>query len=152
MKLDAPMEISLRLFQVLARTFRVISEHSLRSIKSFGLNLTEFAVLELIYHNGPQPLGAIGSRLMMVSGGVTYVIDKLEQSGYITRRPSPNDRRVIYACLTDKGAELMKQIYPEFAQSLHEVLDGMTREEKEQLIHFLEKLGESVQKNKKVNG
>jgi MarR family 2-MHQ and catechol resistance regulon transcriptional repressor len=146
MKPEESTEISLRLFQILARTFRVISEQILLSIRPFGLNLTEFAVLELIYKNGPQSLGAIGSHLLMVSGGVTYVVDKLEQSGYLTRRHSPKDRRVIYACLTDRGTAFMERIYPEFARTLNEMLEGMSREEKEQLMDLLKKLEESAQK------
>ena len=59
-----------------------MSEHSIRDSKEHGFNPTEFAVLELLYTRGPQKLQQIGSRLLLVSGNVTYVIDKLERNGF----------------------------------------------------------------------
>lgn len=42
------VELSLRLFRVLSRAYRSVAEHSARDIKTYGLNQTEFAVLELL--------------------------------------------------------------------------------------------------------
>ena len=80
-------ELALHLFKVLSQAYHSVIEHSIRLSKKNGFNPTEFAVLELLYQQGPQPLQVIGSRLLMVSGGVTYVVDKLEKSGLLYRQP-----------------------------------------------------------------
>jgi len=138
---DPSIERSLRLFRVLNRAFRSVSEHSVRDIKTYGLNQTEFAVLELLFHKGPIPLQQIGSRLLILSGGVTYTVDKLEKSGYVARRPCKEDRRVIFAEITEKGKQQMEEIFPKHARSLHHAMSGLTDEEKEQAIELIKKLG-----------
>ena len=106
-------------------------------------------MLELLYHTGPQPLQAIGSRLLLVSGGVTYVVDKLEKNGLIYRKPCEKDRRVIFATLTEEGKKRMEAIYPEYTERISNVLAGVNWEEKEQLIYLLKKMG--LQAEEKLN-
>ncbi|WP_199622298.1 MarR family winged helix-turn-helix transcriptional regulator [Paenibacillus alkalitolerans] len=138
------VERSLHLFRVLARAFGSISEISVRDIKSYGLNSTEFAVLELLYHKGPIPLQKIGARLLILSGGVTYTIDKLEKAGYVSRRNCETDRRVIYAEVTGKGRELMDRIFPKHALALHKALSGLNDEEKQLAAELLKRLGKEA--------
>jgi len=138
---DQQIERSLRLFRVLNRAFRSVSEHSTRDIKTYGLNPTEFAVLELLYHKGPIPLQQIGSRLLILSGGVTYTVDKLENAGYVRRRNCSEDRRVTYAEVTEDGQRLMESIFPKHAVALQRAVSGLTEDEKDQAIALLKKLG-----------
>lgn len=72
---------SLKLFIALSRVHRFVMDATNKSIQSNGLNPTEFAVLELIYHKGSQPLQQIGERILIASGSITYVVDKLEKRG-----------------------------------------------------------------------
>ena len=74
---------SLKLFIVLSRAYRAVNEHVNKRIQRYGLNPTEFAVLELLYHKGDQPLQQIGGKILLASGSMTYVIDKLEKKKYI---------------------------------------------------------------------
>src|SRR5690606_40391428 len=67
----------------------------------YGLNLTEFGVLELLYHKGPQPIQVIGKKVLLASSSITYVIDKLEEKELIVRESCPRDRRVIHVRLTE---------------------------------------------------
>ncbi|TLS49502.1 MarR family transcriptional regulator [Paenibacillus antri] len=140
-EMDQQFERSLRLFRVLNRAFRSVSEHSTRDIKTYGLNPTEFAVLELLYHKGPIPLQQIGSRLLILSGGVTYTVDKLEKAGYVRRRNCAEDRRVTYAEVTEEGNRLMESIFPKHASALHRAVSGLSEDEKLQAIELLKKLG-----------
>lgn len=134
-------ELSLKLFRVLARAYGSLVAHSDRDCRSHGLHPTEFAVLELLYHRGPQPLQRIGAKILLASGSVTYVIDKLEAAGLLHRQPCPEDRRVIHAVLTEKGRELLGTIFPQHAETLHQAMAGLSAVEKAVLIPLLKKLG-----------
>lgn len=81
----------------------------------------------------------------MTSGSITYNIDKLENKGLIRRIPSEEDRRVIYARLTEEGRKLIERIFPLHSQAIHQLLSGLTDEEKETLIPLLKKLGIAAQ-------
>ncbi|KAA6453114.1 MarR family transcriptional regulator [Bacillus swezeyi] len=134
-------EQSLKLFIVLSRAYRSINDHMNKHIHNHGLNPTEFAVLELLYHKGDQPLQQIGDKILLASGSITYVVDKLEQKQLIIRRACTTDRRVTYAQITDKGVKLLEQIFPGHAEELHQMISVLSAEEKEACIDMLKKVG-----------
>lgn len=136
---------SLHLFRVFTRAFQSIMEDTERDIKSHGFHPTAFAVLELLYHQGPQPLQKIGSAILLASGSITYVINKLETQGFIERQACPTDRRITYAAITHKGQERMANIFPQHAAAIHQRLDRLSNEERHQLIHLLKKIGQSCE-------
>lgn len=134
-------ELSLKLFVVLSRAFQSIRKRVEENIKELGLNPTEFAVLELIYSKGDQPIQKIGDKVLIASSSITYVVDKLEKKGLLQRKPCPNDRRVTFAVITDKGQTFMEEAFPKHQEAIHEILGGLNEEEKEQMIEHLKKLG-----------
>lgn len=136
---------SLRVLIVLSRAYKTLLDYARRDVKQYGLNVTEFAVMELLYHKGSQTIQQIGNRILLASGSITYVVDQLSKKGFLKRRPCEEDRRVIYAELTLKGEKLFDQIFPEHQQSIQHALDELTAEEKEILIILLKKLGKSVE-------
>jgi MarR family transcriptional regulator, 2-MHQ and catechol-resistance regulon repressor len=134
-------DVSLDLYIALNRAGQWINAHADRDIKRMGLNRTEFGVLELLYHKGSQPLQQIGGKVLMSSGNITYVVDKLEQKNLVKRRASTEDRRLIYAEITDKGKLLIDEVFPEHAQVIEQAVNGLTFEEKKAVIQLLKKLG-----------
>ncbi|WP_053361993.1 MarR family transcriptional regulator [Bacillus sp. FJAT-27251] len=137
---------SLKLFIVLSRAFRAINEEVNKVIQQRGLNPTEFAVMELLYHKGDQPLQQIGGKILLASGSITYVVDKLEQKGLLRRVGCPRDRRVTYAQITEDGKKLIEEMFPEHSERIHELMGALDSEEKQQVIELLKKLGLSVGK------
>jgi len=132
---------ALHLFVVLSRACQWVSAHAHRDIRRYGLNPTEFGVLELLYHKGEQPLQQIGEKILMTSGNITYVVDKLENKGFVKRVACPKDRRVIYAEITDEGKRFMEEVFPEHTEAIRKAVSGLTSEEREQAIKLLKKLG-----------
>lgn len=137
---------SLKLFIVLSRAYRSINEQVNKRIQTYGLNPTEFAVLELLYHKGDQPLQQIGGKILLASGSITYVVDKLEQKDYLKRVACPNDRRVTFAQITEKGKEFIESIFPEHEQKIHEIMSVLSDDEKDTAIEMLKRVGLSVGK------
>ncbi len=135
---------SLKLFIVLSRAHKAITETTNQFFQQHGLNPTEFAVLELLFHKGRQPLQQIGNKILLASGSITYVIDKLEKRGYLSRVSCPSDRRVTYAEISEKGSSFMEELFPQHEQHLHELLNALSVEEKDTVIDLLKKLGLSI--------
>ena len=135
---------SLKLFIVLSRAHKAIHETTNQFFQKNGVNPTEFAVLELLYHKGRQPLQQIGNKILLASGSITYVIDKLEKRGFLARVSCPTDRRVTYAEITDAGSAFMDDLFPQHEQQLHELLSSLSEQEKDVAIELLKKLGLSI--------
>ena len=87
-------------------------------------------------------LGELQRKLLVSSGGITYLVDRLAEQGLVKRRPSPEDRRARYAALTRKGEELIRRIFPEHAERLAQVLSGLNEDEKRRATALLRKLGQ----------
>lgn len=133
------IEQSLKLFIVLSRAHRAINDQVNKQITSFGLNPTEFAVLELLYHKGEQPLQQIGGKILLASGSITYVVDKLEQKQLLTRKACEKDRRVTFAQITENGKQLIERIFPAHQERLNEIVGILSEEEKQTVIDLMKK-------------
>ena len=144
--MDLPKDVAessraLKLFVVLVKAYQAVQEIDYRDIRSYGFNPTEFAVLDLLYHKGSHPLQQIGEKILITSGSITYVVDKLEKKGFVARQPCEKDRRVIYAVLTESGQEMMNRIFPQHAEVLSQALAGLTADEQESAARLLKKIG-----------
>ncbi|RED58083.1 MarR family winged helix-turn-helix transcriptional regulator [Cohnella lupini] len=137
---------SLDLYIALNRASQWINAHADRDIRRYGLNRTEFGVLEMLYHKGSQPLQQIGGKVLMSSGNITYVVDKLEQKNLVKRKASQEDRRLIYAEITDEGNRLIEEVFPKHADIIREAVGGLSEEEKKIASQLLKKLGKYAEK------
>ncbi|MFD0590408.1 MarR family winged helix-turn-helix transcriptional regulator [Paenibacillus sp. GCM10027627] len=138
---------ALDLYIALSRAAQWINAHADRDIRKQGLNRTEFGVLELLYHKGAQPLQQIGGKVLMSSGNITYVVDKLEKKGLVVRRTSTEDRRLIYAEVTEAGRKFIEDVFPVHTTVIEQASEGLTAEEKRAASHLLKKLGKYAQQS-----
>ncbi|WEK54023.1 MAG: MarR family transcriptional regulator [Candidatus Cohnella colombiensis] len=136
---------SLSVYIALNRASEWLNAHADRDIRNHGLNRTEFGVLELLYHKGSQPLQQIGGKVLMSSGNITYVVDKLEKKCLVQRQTSSADRRLIYAEITEQGKQFIEQVFPKHARLIEEIVQVLSIDEQETLSDLLKKLGKFAQ-------
>jgi MarR family 2-MHQ and catechol resistance regulon transcriptional repressor len=134
-------DLSLKLWVVLSRAHRSIAERARRDIERSGLTSSEFATLEVLYHKGDLPVGEISDRVLLTSGSMTYVVDKLVGRGMVVRRQCPQDQRVTYVGLTPAGRRLMASIFPGHAEAIRHATNGLAPDEKRLMIALLKRLG-----------
>ena len=135
------VELALKLWVVLSRAFDAVQTHAAADATRHGLTLTEFGVMEALYHKGPLLLGEVQRKILVTSGGVTYLVDRLVAKGLVERRRCEKDRRAWYAALTEEGEALIRQIFPQHAEAIARALAGLDEAEKEQAIQLLRTLG-----------
>ncbi|BAC12559.1 transcriptional regulator (MarR family) [Oceanobacillus iheyensis HTE831] len=135
---------SLKLLVILSKAYKTVMEQVELDVKSRGISLTDFAVLELLYHRGQQPLQKIADKILLTSGSITYVVNKLEKQGYLTREQCELDKRVTYAVISDKGTELLDSIFPGHWDKIKQIMHGLDYHEKEEAIVLLKKLGTAI--------
>lgn len=135
------VDTALRLWVILARAYGAVSEQAELDIARHGLTGMEFGILEVLHHKGPLLLGEIQRKVLVTSGGITYLVDKLEKKGLVERQDCPEDRRARYAALTPAGATLIRRIFPAHAKVMSRVLSGLDRDEQVAATKLLRKLG-----------
>jgi len=141
---DHEQAISLKLFVVLSKAYKHITDQAVKDMKRYNLSPAEFTALEVLYHKGKMPLQLIGEKILVTSGSVTYNIDKLEKKGLLKRVPCENDRRVTYAEMTEEGRELFDRIFPQHSAMIHSLMGGLSTAEKEAAIDLIKKLGKGA--------
>ncbi len=128
---------NLKLVIALARAHRELFDKIDHHIRSYGINSSQFGVLEMLYHKGAQPVQKIAEKVLVTSGTITYHIRALEKHGYVVRTQSDQDRRVFYIDLTDRGREMIASVFPEHEEFLAKELDALDEPIKEQLVNLL---------------
>jgi DNA-binding MarR family transcriptional regulator len=95
-----------------------------------GLSLSEYDVL-LNMAEGPRdglrPTD-LAERIVLTKSGLTRLLDRLVELGYVERRACPSDRRGQLVVLTASGRRAFKRAAPTVVQSIAtfftDVLDG----------------------------
>jgi DNA-binding MarR family transcriptional regulator len=106
--------------------------------EQFSFTLPQFDVLaELDRAGQPQTMSEISRKLLVTSGNVTGLIDRLERGGYVVRRPSPSDRRVQYVELSEKGRQEFAAMAKAHEQWLAELFADFPEEDVAQLSELL---------------
>ncbi|KOO44281.1 MarR family winged helix-turn-helix transcriptional regulator [Priestia koreensis] len=134
-------QIDLKLLRVWSRASKTVFDNIQKDIQDRGIRFEQFMILELLYNKGSHPIQKISDVFSIPSGSITYVVDKLEKTGYVERQPSPDDRRSSIVVLTEKGKELFDDLFPKHVQYISENFSFATSEEKLQLIEILKKIG-----------
>lgn len=115
------------------RAANAARSHAGRHLAGTGLTLTQFAVLEALYHLGPMSLSDIAQKILTTGGNLTMVVGNLEKQGLARRQQSPEDRRVLIVVLTARGKALIRRLFPEHAAGITEFMSALTPAQLEQL-------------------
>jgi MarR family 2-MHQ and catechol resistance regulon transcriptional repressor len=135
-------KINLKLVIAMARSYNNAFGKIEKNIRSFDLTVSEFGVLEFLYHKGDQPVQEIAKKILVTSGTITYVINKLIEKDFVERKQCTNDKRIFYIHLTKKGERRIADIFPDHEKFLDELFKGLAEGEKNLLIEKLKKLSD----------
>lgn len=109
-------------------------------------SLSRFDVLAHLEHAGPDGMttSALAQRLLASKGNITRLLDRMIADGLIERRPSEEDRRVNYVCLTQKGMEVFRRMAADHEAWSEEIFGILSDRELEQLIGLLDRVRANV--------
>lgn len=105
-----------------------------------GLTLSQFSVLEVLYHKGDLNICQIMSKILATSGNLTVVIRNLEKLGLIERLQDPQDKRAYLISLSKEGRKLTAEVFPKQLALLENYLSIYSDEEKQEMITLLDGL------------
>src|SRR3954453_14932729 len=77
-----------------------------RLFREYGLTPSQYNILRILRGEGrPLPILEVASRTITVVPGITGLIDRLEQAGFVNRVRCETDRRVIFVALAEHGTK-----------------------------------------------
>src|SRR5213592_3549942 len=131
------------LWLVLMKAHRTLERLATRSIELSEVGLSDFAVMEMLLHKGPQPVNEIGRRIALTSGAITTAVDRLEARGLVTREAHESDRRARIVQLTARGREQAAKVFAGHKAAMDAAATALSKTERSTLIRLLKKLGTS---------
>ena len=134
-------ESATRVYLVLWRAARAIEENAARSVSALGLGHSDFAVLEVLLHKGPQPVSTIGKKVLLTSASITAAVDRLESRKLLRRTSDPKDGRSRIVELTETGRSLIERAFQKHAVDMEETMAVLRSAERKELIRLLKKVG-----------
>lgn len=78
-------------------------------LKPLGLTYTQYLVLLILWENDGITVGEICERLMLDNGTVSPLLKKMQQMGYVEKKRSEEDDRVVIITLTDEGRAMQEK-------------------------------------------
>src|SRR5438876_9134412 len=118
------------LWLVLMKAHRTLAHLATRSIESSEVGLSDFAVLEMLLHKGPQPVNEIGRRVELTSGAITTAVGRLESRGLVKREAHETDRRARIVRLTAKGKKQAAKAFAEHKTAMDLAASALSKSER----------------------
>ena len=134
------------LWLVLMKAHRSMIRHAMQSTVTLDMCISDFAVLEVLLHKGPQSVGEIGRRVDLTSGSITTAIDRLEKRRLVARAAHATDRRARVVDLTPDGRARITHVFATHKEAMDRAAHGLSKAERGTLIELLKKLGTAAER------
>ncbi len=128
--------------ELLVDLFHDILEIEEKSLRESGsdLTITEMHTIHAVGEERPRTMTEVSRDLNITMGTLTTGVDKLIKKGYLVRKRSEEDKRVVLVELTEKGIEA-RRMHDSFHQDMiSSVIEALDDGEEEVLIQALNKL------------
>lgn len=136
--------LALNVYIKLSRAAEATTNRINAHLHDHNLTISQFGVLEALYHLGPMQPGQLAGKILKSSGNLTLVIDNLVKRELVTRQRREDDRRCIDIHLTDAGRSLIDAIFPAHVAGVVATMEVLSAEEQAQLAQLCRKLGLSI--------
>lgn len=131
-------------WQHLTRVYQQIARRERETLLFFHLTTAQFDVLSHLWRAPGISQQALAERLLVTKGNICGLIDRLEISGLVERRPAPQDRRSHHLYLTQTGASTFQQAAPALEQELEHLFRGLSEEELRSLSGLFNRLEQYI--------
>ncbi|MEM6455250.1 MAG: MarR family transcriptional regulator [Acidobacteriota bacterium] len=126
----------------LLRTTDVMRRHLMRVVDPRGITLQQYNVLRILRGAGatPMPTLAIAERMVERTPGITRLLDRLANKGYVERVRCAHDRRQVLCTITEAGLALLDTLDEPMNVAGEHVVDELSETERAQLVRLLDRV------------
>ena len=126
-----------RLF--LTTNARLIAEIDRQMQAAEQIPLNWYDVLIELYEAPDQRLrmSDLAQRVLLTRSGLTRLVDRLENKGYLTREIDPEDRRGFYANISKSGIQAMQQAWRVYAEGIATLFASHLSDEEAALLEAI---------------
>lgn len=132
---------ALNAFIKLVRAAQSLSGRVEAHFSELGLTVSQFGVLEALFHLGPLNQKSLAAKILKSTGNITMVIDNLEKRGLVKRTRGEKDRRHYSVGITPKGAGMITSFFPKHVARIVGEMSVLSGAEQNALGTLCKKVG-----------
>ena len=136
-----PTYRALNTYTKLMRAAESVTVRVHRVLAAPKLTVSQFGVLEALYHKGPLCQRDLAAKILKSTGNITLVIDNLEKNGLVRRVRDNEDRRFLTVHLTETGSTLITKVFGDVEAAIVCEMASLPEHEQELLGTLCKKLG-----------
>ena len=122
------------------------SDFDERLAKKLKLSRTDMRCLDLIGRLGPMTAGRLAEESGLTTGAVTFILDRLEQSGMVTRRRDTEDRRRVWVEIVPEARHRLEVLQQPVAEEMRQVAQRFKADELAIVRDFMRQAKEVFQR------
>ncbi|AZG36763.1 MULTISPECIES: MarR family winged helix-turn-helix transcriptional regulator [Shewanella] len=125
------------------RIHQHLQQNLTKVVERYGLQSADFSALETLRKEPPPhclSATALSHSMLFSSGGLTKLLNRITNAGFIERVDNPQDKRGKLVQLTEKGKSLIGKVIVELHQQEQEKMAFLSKNEKTALNVLLNKI------------
>ncbi|HEY1650714.1 MAG TPA: MarR family transcriptional regulator [Acidimicrobiales bacterium] len=123
------MELGQQLRNEIMGYFGAASDFDERVAKKLKLSRTDMRCLDLIGRLGPITAGRLAQESGLTTGAVTFILDRLEEAGMVSRRRDTEDRRRVWVEIQPEAQRRLQEVQQPIAEQMREVAQRFKADE-----------------------
>ncbi|MCK5932691.1 MAG: MarR family transcriptional regulator [Fulvimarina manganoxydans] len=108
-KADGPVPLEEQLCYSIYSAAMAIQRIYKPLLDDLGLTYPQYLVLNVLWRDDRQSVGAIADKLALESSTLTPLLKRLEMAGHLRRTRNPENERQVLVALTDQGRALRSE-------------------------------------------
>jgi DNA-binding MarR family transcriptional regulator len=126
--------------------FGAASDFDERVAKKLRLGRTDMRCLDLIGRLGPLTAGRLAEESGLTTGAVTFILDRLEEAGMVTRRRDTEDRRRVWVEIVPEAQQRLQRLQQPVADEMRQVASQFKVDELQVVRDFMRQAKEVFQR------
>lgn len=131
-----------RLYSLMRRFWLGLNQQVTSALLRGKLNMPQHSALVVLQGTGETTMGNLAKRLGVTMGASTNIVDKLVYAGYVDRRRSDTDRRVVNVKLRIKGEKVLAESAEGFRNYAANILSRIPAPERQVFLETYMKIVE----------
>ncbi|MCC7452391.1 MAG: MarR family transcriptional regulator [Anaerolineae bacterium] len=130
-----------KLVGLLTHVQQTVTKEAEDALKPYNLSQAKYNILYELYHAGGRlPFSVLVERIGCVRSNITGLVDRLQEDNLVRRVDHPEDRRMLFAELTEEGCRLITAAMPCYNTAIEQVFSGLNADQQTQLADLLLRL------------
>ena len=123
-----------------------IKQNIEQEFKELNLTGTQGMLMGTLAHGGEMKISDLSEHMGLSNSTVSGIVDRLEKQGFLERRRSKEDRRVVYVTVTSEFKKKAKNHFDRVEKKVNDIINEATQQEVDKIYEGLDILKELMER------